>query len=70
MHDLQLKMITLQTRYVGDAVCYKQEGRGSYADEVIGYFNLPNPSSCTTVLQSTQPLIETNIRNIVGLKTA
>jgi hypothetical protein len=40
-----------------DALCYKPEGRGSIA-EVIGFFNLPNPSSRTMALGSTQPLTE------------
>jgi hypothetical protein len=31
---------------------------GSIPDDVIGFFNLPNPSSRTTILGWTQPLTE------------
>jgi hypothetical protein len=37
---------------------------GSIPYEVIGFFNLPNPSSGTTVLGSTQPLTGMNTRNL------
>jgi hypothetical protein len=30
----------------------------------LDFFNLPNPSSCTVALGSTQPLIEMSIRNL------
>jgi hypothetical protein len=30
------------------------------------FFNLPNPSSCTVALGSTQPLIEMSTRNLPG----
>jgi hypothetical protein len=33
-------------------------------DEVIGYFNSPNPSSRTNGLGSTQPLTEMSTRNL------
>jgi hypothetical protein len=39
---------------------------GSIPDEVIGFFNWPNPSSRTTALGSNQPLTIINIRNIPG----
>jgi hypothetical protein len=39
---------------------------GSIPDEVIGYFSLPNPSSHTMALGSTQPLTEISTRNIPG----
>jgi hypothetical protein len=32
---------------------------------VIGYFNLPNPSSRATALGSTQPLIEMSTSNLL-----
>jgi hypothetical protein len=38
---------------------------GSSPDEV-DFFNLPNPSSRTTALGSTQPLIEMSIRDLPG----
>jgi hypothetical protein len=43
--------------WLGQALC-------SIPDEVIGFFNLPNPSSRTMALKSTQPLIEMSIRNL------
>jgi hypothetical protein len=36
---------------------------GSIPDEVTGFFNLPNPSSRTMDLGSTQPLTEMSTRN-------
>jgi hypothetical protein len=36
---------------------------GSIPDEVITFFNWPNPSSCTMALGSTQPLTETRAKN-------
>jgi hypothetical protein len=39
---------------------------GSIPGEVIEIFNWPNPSSCTMVLGSTQPLIEMSSRNLPG----
>jgi hypothetical protein len=41
---------------------------GSIQDEVIGFFNLPNPSSHTMALESTQPLTEMSTMNILGGK--
>jgi hypothetical protein len=48
-----------------------QAGRlpGRVLDEWI-FFNLPNPSSCTMALGSTQPLIEMSTRNLPGGKKA
>jgi hypothetical protein len=40
--------------------------RGSIPDEVIGFFNLPNLSSSTMALGSTQPLREMSTRNLPG----
>jgi hypothetical protein len=48
------------------AVFYKPEDRGSIPYEVIGLFNLPNPSIRTMTLGSTQPLTEITIRNLPG----
>jgi hypothetical protein len=39
---------------------------GSIPDEAIGFLNLPNPSSLTMALGSTQPLTEMSTRNIPG----
>jgi hypothetical protein len=43
---------------------------GSIPDEVIGFFNLPNHSSRTMTLGSTQPLTEMSTRNLLGDKLA
>jgi hypothetical protein len=39
---------------------------GSIANEVIGFFSWPNPSSRTMALGSTQPLTEMSTRNLRG----
>jgi hypothetical protein len=44
------------------ATCRKVAG--SITDEIIGFFKLPNPSSRTMVLESTQPLTEMSTRNL------
>jgi hypothetical protein len=49
-----------------DALCRKVEGL--IPDEVIGFFNLPNPSSHTMALRSTQPLTEMSTGNLPGGK--
>jgi hypothetical protein len=41
---------------------------GSNPDEVIRFFNLPDPSSCNMSLGFTYPLTEMNIRNLSGGK--
>jgi hypothetical protein len=41
---------------------------GSILDEVTGFFNWPNPSSCTVALRSTQHLTEMSTRNPSGVK--
>jgi hypothetical protein len=41
---------------------------GSIPDEVIAFFNLPNTSSLTMILWSTQSLIEMSARNLSGGK--
>jgi hypothetical protein len=41
---------------------------GLIPDEITGFFNLPNPSSRTMALGSTQPLIEMSTRNLPGGK--
>jgi hypothetical protein len=47
-----------------EALCYKPEDSGFDPGEVIGFFNLPNPSSRTIALGSTQPLTEMSSRNL------
>jgi hypothetical protein len=41
-----------------------REVADSIPDEVIGFLNLPNPSSRTMALGSTQPLTEMSTRNL------
>jgi hypothetical protein len=41
---------------------------GSIPDEVIGFFNWPNPSSRIMAQVSTQPLTEMSTRNLLGGK--
>jgi hypothetical protein len=41
---------------------------GSIPDEVTGFSNLPNLSSCTMALGSTQPLTEMSTGNLPGGK--
>jgi hypothetical protein len=53
--------------YEFEALCYKPEGRGFFPDEVIKFFNLPNPSSRTMALEWTQPLTEMST-NLPGYK--
>jgi hypothetical protein len=43
-----------------------QKVAGSIADEVIGFFIWPDPSSCTMALGSTQPLTEMSTKNLHG----
>jgi hypothetical protein len=40
----------------------------SISDEVIGFFNRPNPYSRTMAVGWTQPLTETSTRNLPGVK--
>jgi hypothetical protein len=44
------------------------QGRGFDSRWVIGFFDLPNPSSRTMSLGSTQPLTKINTRNLPGGK--
>jgi hypothetical protein len=41
---------------------------GSIPDEIIGFFNWPNPSSLTVALGSTQPLTEMVPEIFLGVK--
>jgi hypothetical protein len=40
----------------------------SISDEVTGFFNSPDPTSCTIALESTQSLTEMRTRNLPGGK--
>jgi hypothetical protein len=44
------------------------KARGSTPDEVIGFFNVPNPSSGNMAMVSTQPLTEMSTRSFLGVK--
>jgi hypothetical protein len=41
---------------------------GLIPNKVTGYFNGPNPSSCTTALRSTQPVTQMSTRKLPGCK--
>jgi hypothetical protein len=41
---------------------------GSIPNEVIEFFNKPNPTRCIMALGSTQPLTEMSTRNLPGRK--
>jgi hypothetical protein len=51
-----------------EALCCKPEGRGFESRWCGFFFNLPNPSSRTMALGSTQPLTEMSTRNLPGGK--
>jgi hypothetical protein len=51
--------------YLVEALCLGQRVSGSCPDEV-DFYNLPNSSSCTMALGSTQPLTEMSTRNLPG----
>jgi hypothetical protein len=40
----------------------------SIPDEIVGFFNLPNPSSRAMALGSAQPLTEMSTKNFAGAK--
>jgi hypothetical protein len=47
-----------------EALPYRSKVAGSTLHGVSGNFHRHNPSGCTMVLESTQPLIERTTRNI------
>jgi hypothetical protein len=49
-----------------DALSYKPKVVGSILDEVVRFFSLPNPSSHSMAMGSTQPLTEVSTRNRRG----
>jgi hypothetical protein len=50
--------------YLAEAHATSRKVAGSIPDEVIAFFNWPNPSSRTMALGSTQPLTEMSTRNL------
>jgi hypothetical protein len=48
--------------------CMHYKAAGSIPDEVIGFFNWPNPSSCIMALGLTQPLTEMSTSDLPGGK--
>jgi hypothetical protein len=47
-----------------------QAGRSPFrVPDKVDFFNLPNPSSCTMALGSTQPLTKMSTRNLPGGKS-
>jgi hypothetical protein len=58
----------LSCYYLGHAVATNRKVYDSISDEVIGFFNWPNPSSRTMALGSTQPLTQMRTRNLPGGK--
>jgi hypothetical protein len=59
---------TFKPCQAGDKYCEFLCYAGSIPDEVITLFNLPNLSSRTMALVSTQPLTEMSTRNLPGAK--
>jgi hypothetical protein len=51
-----------------ETLCYKPDGRWFDSNEVIGFFNLPNPYSRSMTLGSSQPLTEIITMNDPGDK--
>jgi hypothetical protein len=50
------------------AQCYKPGKSAGSSPNEVGFSNLPNPSSRTMALRSTQPLTEMSTRNLPGGK--
>jgi hypothetical protein len=53
-------------QYHSHLVFLDRKVASSIPDDVIGFFNCPNPSSRTMALGSTQPLAEMRTRNLLG----
>jgi hypothetical protein len=65
-----LTTVNLRRQVTQDHYATSRKVAGSNSDEVIGYFNLPNTSSRTMALGSTQPLTEMSTRNLpVGISS-
>jgi hypothetical protein len=52
--------------YLVEALCYKPEGRLFRVPDEVDFFNMPNPSSRSMTLGSTQPVTEMSTRNLPG----
>jgi hypothetical protein len=64
---LQLPSLKLSKYYIKfQFLPHSWKVAGSIPNEVIGFFNLPNHSSRTMALWSTQPLTEMSTRNCPG----
>jgi hypothetical protein len=61
-----LRYFLLATISLCDSILQAGKVTSSIPDEVIEFFNLPNPSSRTMALGSTQPLTEMSARNLPG----
>jgi hypothetical protein len=58
-----------QYMYIRDTNYYATSRKVAVSiPDVIGFFNWPNPSSCTMALGSTQILTEMSTRNLPGCK--
>jgi hypothetical protein len=56
--------VVIETAHMSHIMYLGRKVAGSIPDEVIGFFHLPNPSSRTMAMGSTQPLIEMSTRNL------
>jgi hypothetical protein len=61
-----LRIVFYSVLWFGEVLATSRKVAGSIPDGVIGFFNLPNPSSLTMVLASIQPLTEMSTRNLAG----
>jgi hypothetical protein len=59
-----ISTIMARGNVVGWGTVTSRNVASSIPDKIIGFFNLPNPSSSAMALRSTQPLSETSIRNL------
>jgi hypothetical protein len=60
--------MTTSLQKMGGHYSTSRKVAGSIPDEIIGFFNWPNPSSRTMPPGSTQPLTEMSTRNLPGVK--
>jgi hypothetical protein len=61
-------IFTISICYTNMHYATSRKVAGSIANEVIGFFDLPNPFSRIMALGSTQPLTELSTRNLPGGK--
>jgi hypothetical protein len=64
----KIKQSTHQSRSCLRHYATSRKVAGSIPDEVLGFFNWPNPSSRITALGATQPLTEISSRYLPGSK--